>query len=100
MDRRIGAESEAASSTRGAVMARREWAQQAVSKHEMPDNLGLHHITSASAAKLLQAEHARAVRIVKRARKQYCPEHPTTEYQQGYMAACIDILAMLTKGRA
>ena len=84
-------------------MARREWAQQAVSKHEMPDNLGLHHITSASAAKLLQAEHARAVSIVKRAKALQLRElrdTDTNEFLEGYEAACVDILAALTKGRA
>lgn len=84
-------------------MARREWAQQAVSKHEMPDNLGLHHITSASAAKLLQAEHARAVRVVKRAKRlelHGLRDTDTNEFLEGYEAACNDILAAIQKGRA
>lgn len=48
---------------------------------------------------LLKAEHARDVRIVKRMRTTYCPEHPVSQYQHGYAAALADVLAALERGR-
>jgi len=49
------------------------------------------------------AEHARAVRIVKLAKAlQFhgLRDTDTNEFLEGYEAACVDILAALTKGRA
>ena len=49
------------------------------------------------------AEHARAVRIVKRAKRlelHGLRDTDTNEFLEGYEAACVDILAALTKGRA
>lgn len=53
--------------------------------------------------RLLQAEHARAVRIVKRAKRlelHGLRDTDTNEFLEGYEAACVDILAALSKGRA
>ena len=61
--------------------------------------------------RLLQAEHARAVRIVKRAKRLELQlakalqfhglrDTDTNEFLEGYEAACVDILAALSKGRA
>ena len=49
------------------------------------------------------AEHARAVRIVERAKAlQFhgLRDTDTNEFLEGYEAACVDILAALSKGRA
>ena len=49
------------------------------------------------------AEHARAVRIVKRAKRlelHGLRDTDTNEFLEGYEAACTDILAALSKGRA
>ena len=49
------------------------------------------------------AEHARAVRIVKRAKAlQFhgLRDTDTNEFLEGYAAACVDILSALMKGRA
>ena len=56
-----------------------------------------------AAIKLLQAEHARAVSIVKRAKALQLHglrDTDTNEFLEGYEAACVDILAALSKGRA
>jgi hypothetical protein len=55
------------------------------------------------AAKRLQSEHARAVRIVRQAKALQLRElrdTDTNEFLEGYEAACVDILAALSKGRA
>ena len=55
------------------------------------------------AAKLLVKEHARAVRIVRQAKAlqlHVLRDTDTNEFLEGYEAACVDILAVLTKGRA
>ena len=55
------------------------------------------------AAKLLVKEHARAVRVVKRAKALQLHglrDTDTNEFLEGYEAACVDILAALSKGRA
>lgn len=55
------------------------------------------------AAKLLVKEHAMAVRIVKRAKRlelHGLRDTDTNEFLEGYEAACVDILAALSKGRA
>ena len=49
------------------------------------------------------AEHARAVRIVKRAKRlelHGLRDTDTNEFLEGYEAACVDILSALMKGRA
>ena len=49
------------------------------------------------------AEHARAVRIVKRAKRlelHGLRDTDTNEFLEGYEAACVDILSALKKGRA
>ena len=83
--------------TRGAVMVRREWAEQeAIKKY---GNKGWH----LPYAEGLQSEYARAVRIVGRAKAlQFhgLRDTDTNEFLEGYEAACVDILAALMKGRA
>ena len=49
------------------------------------------------------AEHARAVRIMKRAKRlelHGLRDTDTNEFLEGYEAACVDILSALKKGRA
>ena len=78
-------------------MARREWAEKAAVKKY--GNKGWH----LPYAEGLQAEHARAVRVVKRAKALQLHglrDTDTNEFLEGYAAACVDILAALTKGRA
>ena len=56
-----------------------------------------------NAIKLLQAEHAMAVRIVRQAKALQLHglrDTDTNEFLEGYEAACVDILAALAKGRA
>ena len=83
-------------------MARREWADKAVSKATTcPDGVSV--VYAPTAEKLLKAEHARAVSIVKRAKALQLRElrdTDTNEFLGGYEAACADILAALSKGRA
>ena len=53
--------------------------------------------------RLLQAEHARAVRIVERAKALQLHglrDTDTNEFLEGYAAACVGILSALMKGRA
>ena len=50
-----------------------------------------------------EAEHARAVRIVRQAKALQLHglrDTDTNEFLEGYEAACVDILAALSKGRA
>lgn len=91
--------------TRGAVMARREWAEQIVEKARLHYNDGepSPFINVDQARQLLRKEHARAVRIVGRAKAlQFhgLRDTDTNEFLEGYEAACVDILAALMKGRA
>ena len=82
-------------------MARREWALKRINKQPMAQ--GSDSVNANAAIKLLQAEHARAVRIVKRAKAlQFhgLRDTDTNEFLEGYEAACVDILSVLTKGRA
>ena len=82
-------------------MARREWARKLIDKQPMAR--GGDSVDGNAAIKLLQAEHARAVRIVKRAKAlQFhgLRDTDTNEFLEGYEAACVDILAALSKGRA
>mgnify|MGYP006348493871 CR=1 FL=1 len=46
----------------------------------------------------IRAEHRRAVRVVKAARKGV-PSEPCEAWKDGYMTACDDILTALQKGR-
>ena len=81
-------------------MARREWAEQWAFDASEGDTA---QIRMTVAATRLQAEHARAVRIVKRAKAlQFhgLRDTDTNEFLEGYEAACVDILAALMKGRA
>ena len=81
-------------------MARREWAEQWAFDASEGDTA---QIGMTVAAKRLQAEHARAVRIVKRAKAlQFhgLRDTDTNEFLAGYEAACVDILDALQKGRA
>ena len=80
-------------------MARREWAWNKSLKVWKGFRGGLIDYGE----RLLQAEHARAVRIVKRAKALQLHglrDTDTNEFLEGYEAACVDILAALTKGRA
>ena len=82
-------------------MARREWARKLIDKQPMAR--GGDSVDGNAAIKLLQAEHARAVSIVKRAKAlQFhgLRDTDTNEFLEGYEAACVDILAALSKGRA
>ena len=80
-------------------MARREWAWNKSLKVWKGFRGGLIDYGE----RLLQAEHARAVRIVKRAKALQLHglrDTDTNEFLEGYEAACVDILAALSKGRA
>ena len=80
-------------------MARREWAWNKSLKVWKGFRGGLIDYGE----RLLQAEHARAARIVKRAKALQLHglrDTDTNEFLEGYEAACVDILAALTKGRA
>ena len=86
-------------------MARREWADKKA--REVIANIQSGGYPSSGApphiAKALMAEHARAVRIAKRAKAlQFhgLRDTDTNEFLEGYEAACVDILAALKKGRA
>ena len=86
-------------------MARREWADKLYEKaqrlKELDDQFS--RLPDYLVLRLLKAEHARAVRIVKRAKAlQFhgLRDTDTNEFLEGYEAACVDILAALSKGRA
>ena len=86
-------------------MARREWAEQLYEKAQRlkePDDQ-FSRLPDYLVLRLLKTEHARAVRIVKRAKAlQFhgLRDTDTNEFLEGYEAACVDILAALSKGRA
>ena len=86
-------------------MARREWADKLYEKaqrlKELDDQFS--RLPDYLVLRLLKAEHARAVRIVKRAKAlQFhgLRDTDTNEFLEGYEAACNDILAAIQKGRA
>ena len=85
-------------------MARREWADKLVERYSFYANAtDREFVISLAASLLLRKEHARAVRIVKRAKRlelHGLRDTDTNEFLEGYEAACVDILAALTKGRA
>lgn len=77
-------------------MVRREWAEKIVAQK-------YGHEEDGCIAGLIQAEHARAVRIVRQAKAlqlHVLRDTDTNEFLEGYEAACVDILAALSKGRA
>lgn len=81
-------------------MARREWADKEARKRLQPSEFDEYSCTYESA---LKREHARAVRIVKRAKRlelHGLRDTDTNEFLEGYEAACNDILAAIQKGRA
>ena len=81
-------------------MARREWAEREARKRLHPSEFDEYSCTYENA---LKHEHARAVRIVKRAKRlelHGLRDTDTNEFLEGYEAACVDILSVLTKGRA
>ena len=81
-------------------MARREWAEREARKRLHPSEFDEYSCTYENA---LKHEHARAVRIVKRAKALQLHglrDTDTNEFLEGYEAACVDILAALKKGRA
>jgi hypothetical protein len=84
---------------------RREWAEQIVEKARLHYNDGepSPFINVDQARQLLRKEHARAVRIVRQAKALQLHglrDTDTNEFLEGYEAACVDILAALSKGRA
>jgi len=74
------------------------WAEKAVSKATTcPDGVSV--VYAPTVEKLLKAEHARSVRIVKEAAQFQFRETDTNEWVEGYEAACHDILTALQRGR-
>ena len=71
-------------------MTRQGWAERKV------DGYGL--LAEETAAAFILAEHKRAMRVVKAARKGV-PSEPCEAWKDGYMTACDDILTALQKGR-
>ena len=84
-------------------MARREWADKLYEKAQRlkePDDQ-FSRLPDYLVLRLLKAEHARVVRIVKRIGTKKCPDWlPMNHYDDGYIMACEHILAALQKGRA
>jgi len=85
-------------------MARREWAEREVAKRLSDGWSGDALVMGRNeATDMLTKEHARAVRIVKQAKALQLHglrDTDTNEFLEGYEAACVDILAALSKGRA
>ena len=84
-------------------MTKKTWALKLVGRHTLNDKKLGPVINFPRTVKLLQAEHARAVRVVKQAKALQLHglrDTDTNEFLEGYEAACVDILAALTKGRA
>ena len=78
------------------------WAEKKAENraHTEPNKLRSVHVSLV--AKLLKAEHARDVRIVKRAERmglRAVLDTDTNEYLEGYQQATSDILAALQRGR-
>jgi hypothetical protein len=71
-------------------MSEAGWAERKV------DGYGL--LAEETAAAFILAEHKRAMRVVKAARKGV-PSEPCEAWKDGYMTACDDILTALQKGR-
>jgi len=87
-------------------MARREWAAKLIADDTFTvflDRNNVQVVGKNAAEDRLRKEHARAVRIVKRAKAlQFhgLRDTDTNEFLEGYEAACNDILAAIQKGRA
>ena len=88
-------------------MARREWAEQIIAKHERKDDWGIEYVSSTEVQRLLLKEHARAVRVVEQVVKHAAHMEQQTRvnreanaYWQGKLDGAENILAALTKGRA
>ena len=87
-------------------MARREWAAKLIADDTFTvflDRDNVQVVGKNAAEDHLRKEHARAVRIVKRAKAlQFhgLRDTDTNEFLEGYEAACVDILSAITKGRA
>jgi len=87
-------------------MARREWAAKLIADDTFTvflDRNNVQVVGKNAAEDRLRKEHARAVRIVKRAKAlQFhgLRDTDTNEFLAGYEAACVDILDALQKGRA
>ena len=81
------------------MMARREWARKLIDKQPMAR--GGDSVDGNAAIKLLKAEHARAVRVVKRHLKMVMLDrHVFTAPTRKYLIAMLrEVLADLTKGR-
>ena len=84
-------------------MTKKTWALKLVGRHTLNDKKLGPVINFPRTVKLLQAEHARAVRVVKQAKALQLHglrDTDTNEFLEGYEAACVDILAALSRGRA
>ena len=85
-------------------MARREWAEKEVTKRLSDGWSGDALVMGRNEAMdMLIKQHARAVRIMKRAKRlelHGLRDTDTNEFLEGYEAACVDILSALKKGRA
>ena len=85
-------------------MARREWAEKEVTKRLSDGWSGDALVMGRNEAMdMLIKQHARAVRVVKQAKALQLHglrDTDTNEFLEGYEAACVDILAALSKGRA
>ena len=87
-------------------MARREWAAKLIADDTFTvflDRNNVQVVGKNAAEDRLRKEHARAVRVVKRAKAlQFhgLRDTDTNEFLEGYEAACVDILDALQKGRA
>ena len=87
-------------------MAQREWAAKLIADDTFTvflDRDNVQVVGKNAAEDRLRKEHARAVRIVKRANALQLHglrDTDTNEFLEGYEAACVDLLAALTKGRA
>lgn len=81
-------------------MTPRNWAEK--EGNRIARDMSLKEATYITIARGLQREHQRAVRICKRiglqdVGKMFDYKHP--DYAQGYVKACVDILAALERGR-
>ena len=83
-------------------MARREWAEQIIAKHERKDDWGIEYVSSTEVQRLLLKEHARAVRIVKAEIKRvHMDERNYGIADQIIIVTALErVLAALMKGRA
>lgn len=84
-------------------MTRASWAERAINK--LPMALGSDSVDAKAAIKLVEAEHRRAVRVVKRQLDLYQRQHEVEEDEYmrdllaGSILACVDLLESLQRGR-